>query len=186
VTASVGYFTGTVQDIAAVAVIVFSAAAAVLLFARYKPRLVVRVTPRWIDGSDLLVLRLEVENSSSARSSRPEVRLQVLKPTPPAAGASLSEYIPFEEDEWKKRQYPGGWQDPMPVFERTTDRVYPGEVMAVERLMNFVGIDKETVLHIGLEVRLRRNKLLARVRQDPWRHSQTTTCFVPCGSAAPL
>jgi hypothetical protein len=180
VIANFGYFTGVIQDIVGVAVIVLGAAAAIFVYARYKPRFVLTIEPRWTDNLRLLTLGLRVENNSPVRSGRPEVRLQVLTPSVPPAGQVLPEYLPFEQEEWNERGYGAAWLDPVAILEPTTDKLYPGEVLAVERPMNCDDLGSETVLHVGLQIRLPQSRFTRWLRRGRGTYSlsQTTTCFV--------
>jgi hypothetical protein len=161
----VGYVSGIVASILGAAAIVVGAYLGYRLFSRYSPRFRLTLRPSWV--GDSLILGIEVENTSSVRAGRPTVHLQVLE-YDPMRTLALSEWVPFVKDDVRDGEEPlGDWRDPVRVFEDTSDRVYPGEAMVVDRLAHYPG---DVLLHIGLRVQI--NRLW---RRKP--HSQVTTCI---------
>ena len=139
----------------------------------------------------MLLLRLEVENISTVRAGRPIARVQILRYPIPEDGTFLSEWVPFEKEDRRDGEHPSKWEKPIRLFSNptkpdpraSTNRVYPGEVVAGERLLDCPSDD---ALHIGLNVRLRarvriglhRNGLKFGFHRRPYSHSQTTTRWV--------
>jgi hypothetical protein len=165
-TADAAYWMGFTRDLLAALAIVVGAVVSYWLLSRLSPRFKLKVEPKW--EGDNLFLKIEVENTALVRSTRPAVQLQILRYAADD-GRSLSEWVPFTEDKIIEGEEPLEWREPRPVFAETSERVYPGEVMAVERLDHF---PDDVLLHVGLRVALGRSITWWR------KHSQTTTRFV--------
>src|SRR5436853_3109175 len=109
---------GFTRDLLAALAIIVAAFLAVTLYAKLRPRFLVRVLPEWVGNR--LALRFEIENTS------------------PVYAKVNSAYVEVTE----RTLEPGGWLPHRVEFSKRTetrifdssDRIYPGEVLAVARL----------------------------------------------------
>jgi hypothetical protein len=160
------------RDVVAILAIALGAWFSVRVFLRFSPLLALRISPRWVDeDKTLLLIGLELRNQSRVRADRPEVFLQVVEHAIPTGGGSISEWVAFDE-ETRERDAPVlDPREPVRVFEGT-DRIYPGEVIAIERLHHCP--QEEVVFHLGLQVRHEPRRRFGLWGPPP----QTTTCIV--------
>jgi hypothetical protein len=162
-----------VTSLATLAVLI-SAGVALFLFFQLAPVLSLRISPAWTDDTrQYLTIRFEVENKSRVRVSNPVIRMQVLE-QPLSGGGALSDWVPFRQDRIRPSEPVKEWREP--VDNSTTKRIYPGEIIAVERLYHYP--QSSLILHIGLQVTIKLG-LIGRIvtrKRDDW--SQTTTLFL--------
>jgi hypothetical protein len=140
----------------------------------FAPVLRLRILPRWSDDTkNFVILRLEVENISRVRVQKQQIRIQALRHKLEMGGL-LSEWVPFSRDDIRDEQ-PLEWREPVEIFN-TTNHIYPGEVLSVERMYH---CEQDTALHVGLQVKAklgRFSRLATRIRS--WNQQWTTTCIV--------
>ena len=154
-TANAAYWMSFARDILVALAIIVGALLAVTLYAKLRPRFMLRVLVEWVGHR--LILRFEIENASPVYAVVKRAHVEVLERTL-ADGGWLSHWVDFS-----------GHED-TEIFE-TTSRIYPGEVPAVERIYDYPADD--AVLQIGFQVELEKR----------WKgvfpeHQQTTTRFV--------
>ena len=153
---------------------------ALFMFFQFAPKIEPRILPQWIEGkTDLCILKITIENKSKVRiklnrdnPNKDAVLLQVLECS---STESLSEWVSFTEEAWRKQKDAKEWREPNKICE-TTEYSYPGEVVSVERLIKS---NPNSVLHIGLQVKADLSwfgKLASRVLQRNQRW--TSTAFV--------
>ena len=159
----------------------------VLVFLDWTPKVRIRILPRWVDlDKGELILRLEIENTSRVPIIKRCCKLQVLEHSVNAQ-PRLSEFVPFTIEWYDKclpDQKPNHWREPECIF-KTTLFLYPGEVIAVERLEKLP--DKDTYLHVGMQFKAHipffsRTALrfwgIARIKRDIGHEQWTTTTVI--------
>ena len=148
--------------------------AGLFLFFQLAPVLNLMILPSWTDESkQYLIVRFEIENKSRVRVYDPIIRIQALEQRVPDGG-SLSQWVPFSKEAIRPAEPPVEWREPDRIS--TTKRIYPGEIISVERLYHCPQVSM--VLHVALQVRIKLG-LVGRIvtrKTDDW--SQTTTRFV--------
>lgn len=167
------------NDLIAISAIAVGALVTVFVLDGFTPRLNVRLTPRW--EGDVILISMEVENRSRVRAVRPYVQLMVVEQNDFAV---LSEWVPFDGKRHVIDPEPVGVIGPVRVF-RTTDSIYPGEVVSGSRLVRCSA--DASAAQIGLRATLPRKvkpeepdeQLPAPLRNlDKLRRSHTTTAIV--------
>jgi len=121
---------------------------AVFIFQQFSPVAQIRIIPRWIDQSyGKFALRIEIENKSKVRIRHKVALLQVLRYSL-SERKRLSEWVPFAKGRVIEGEEPIEWKEPEQIF-RSTVHIYPGEVIATERLEQIEEPDQ--FLHIGVQ-----------------------------------
>lgn len=92
-----------------------------------------RIIGKWV-ASDLIIIRLEIENQSRIRMKRTAALLQILE-YPILPHRSISEWVPLVKNHpnTPPEETPPYWHDPTPVLT-STKYLYPGETIFVERI----------------------------------------------------
>jgi hypothetical protein len=163
--ANAAYVMGFTRDVLAALAIIGGAFLAVTLYAKLRPRFLLHVLPDWV--GDRLILRLEIENTSSVYALVESAYLEVQEKT-------------LERGSWLTHRVDFSKTPETVIFcrsssdtaaERGTDRIYPGEVLTVGRIYDYPA--DGAVVQIGLQVKLRRRGFGLFPK-----HQQTTTRFV--------
>jgi hypothetical protein len=161
-----------VKDIVTIVAVLTAGIVAIFVYFQLAPVLKLRILPRWTDDTrQFLLIRFEVENSSKVRVSNPTGRIQILeyKPQP------LSHWVPFTENDKRPEEEPIAWRDPVPIFG-STKRLYPGEVITLERLYHCK--NEAFAIHIGLQVEVKLGYFGRAVTSRSESLRQTTTCII--------
>jgi hypothetical protein len=168
-------YIGLATSIIALLFLLIGGVAGIFIFFQLAPILALRILPTWADEKkEHLVIRFEVENKSRVRITRPKIRLQVIEQKVAPSGA-ISQWVPFTKEAVRQGEQLVEWRDPIEISE-TTARMYPSEIIVIERLYHCP--QASLILHIALQVEVKLGlwgRVVTRKTQD-WR--QTTTCFV--------
>jgi hypothetical protein len=168
-------YVGLATSIIALLFLLIGGVAGIFIFFQLAPILALRILPTWADEKkEHVVIRFEIENKSRVRINRPKIRLQVIEQKVPSSGA-ISEWVPFKKEAARQNEQPVEWREPIEISE-TTARMYPSEVIVIERLYQCP--QASLILHAALQVEVKLGlwgRIVTRKTQD-WR--QTTTCFV--------
>jgi hypothetical protein len=122
-----------IRDMVTIGALIVGGGFAFFVFLQFAPVLNLRVLSSWPDDdSRWVLLRLEIENKSRVRVRKRAIRLQVLE-YPEPEGGSLSEWVPFEEDDIISSEKPLRWHEPIEIF-RSTQKIDPGDILVIERL----------------------------------------------------
>lgn len=142
---------------------VVAAYVVVYFFKALTPALKLSVTPRRIAGNDkLIILELEIENTSKVEIPKDKVLLKVSRQLPlQTYSANTGDCLAREWVEFDKADE---------IFESTTC-LNPGDKLHVERIY---AIQSGDVLHVGFQFTSKRSFVR---RFFPWARQWTTTCF---------
>ena len=165
------------KDIVTLLALLMGAAISLFIFFQFAPVLELRILPTWTDDSkQFLVVKFEVENKSRVRANKPRGQIQILE-YPFNPGQALSQWVPFDKGTTRDNEQPVEWRKPEQIFQ-STRRIYPGEVISVERLYHYP--QDTAIIHIGLQVQLEMGfvgRIVTRQGSgERWR--QTVTRFV--------
>jgi hypothetical protein len=171
-----------IKDILTILAIFVGAIAALFIFFQLAPVLTLRIFPAWTDKSQqFLLVRYEVANNSRVRIKRLGGGVQIFEHGL-HQGGYLPNFIPFQEEDYKKESYgkfmgdeKPTWHEPSPIFE-TTKHIYPGETIVFERLYSCPR--PAIAVHLGLQVSMKLglwDRIITR-KWEPW--SQTTSCII--------
>lgn len=98
------------------------------------PILDIRIIPRWSEeASDLLIIRIEVENKWKVGLKKQEAFFQILEHHIPDSGALLSGWVPFAKDRILPNEEPIEWREPLKVLT-STKKVESKETIIIELL----------------------------------------------------
>jgi hypothetical protein len=140
------------------------------------PVIDLRVSPRWVDHrDDLVILTLELENRSKVAVSKRSARIQCLEHTP--VMGLLSEWVPFTESGIRTGEEPVEWSEPLAILA-TTQKIEPQAVLRVEFLYRYSA--PPSLLHCAVQFVGNLNPI-TRVanRLGTGTDSWTTTLWVP-------
>ena len=154
-TANAAYWMGFTRDVLTALAILVGAYLAVTLYAKLRPRFILRILSEWV--GDRLVLRYEIENKSAAYAAVEHAYVEILDRT-----------LDLQPSGFLPHQVVFSREPATEIFETTTE-IYPGEIPAVEQSHAFPG--DQVVVQVGLQVKLRR-------KWWHFKHQQTTTRFV--------
>jgi hypothetical protein len=147
---------------------------AIIAFVKLRVSSIVRMHmfPRWVnEAKQSVILRIEVENKATIRIWKNLIQLQTFEYKLPV-DASLSEWVSFTkkayDDHYEKHpEAPRpikGFKEPVEIFT-STNHIYPGEVISVERLCpfntgNILQVGVQTSGRLGISGRIRGHAIL--------------------------
>jgi hypothetical protein len=134
------------------------------------PSLKLRILPRWIDKTRV-ILRIEIENASRLRVKKEQIMFQILEY--PENQTTLSEWAPFTIGDLVKGQEPSRWKDPTEIFN-TTVHFFANEILSTEILYTLE--DQSAILHVALQFRSK--PPLSWLRLNIFGHKEQWTATV--------
>ncbi len=167
---------GEIKDILLILALVCAPFVTLFVYLKFAPVIKISIDSKRVNDTTVLLI-IQIENSS-------KVRVAIKKDLSNKTGSNillqsfqhnrdeinkLTEFLPFSKEWFEKKNYPGEWGDPEIIFE-TTEWIYPGEVIAIERP---VFHNQSKVLHVGVQVHAR----FGLFELAPVRHlTQRWTC----------
>lgn len=156
-----------------VLVIIVTADLYIFVFYHFAPYVQPRIKYTWVDKErGLVLLQLELENMSKVSLPVEHILLQILE-YQYSALVHLTEFVPFKKELVQQDISPESWQDPIRLFGKTL-RLLPGELIRGERLHT---CSEDSILHVGLQVRLKLNWFYKRLSRLE-KHAQWTTTAI--------
>ena len=128
---------------------------ALFIYLKFAPVIKISILATRVDAKSSII-NIEIENIS-------KVRIAIQKKISRVSGSNillqyfehdkkdllnLTEFLPFTEDWFNKKNYDGTWKSPCIIFE-TTKWIYPGEILSIQRP---VAHNQDKVLHLGVQV----------------------------------
>jgi hypothetical protein len=146
-----------VESILTCIAILVSGFVAVYFYVQFTPKIDLRIIPKWDSKKgNKLILMLEIENKSKVRATIKSIQLQILEYN--QEQLTLSEWVPFSHCSLHVNEYPIEWKEPETIC-RTSKRIYPDEIIKVERLYTF---PENKIWHIGLQLQVEYKKWIEK------------------------
>ncbi len=169
-----------IKDIVTILALIGVAWTAIFIYFKFAPVIKINISDKWVNDN-LVILRIEIENVSKVRvaikkeprrKENANILFQIFRHNI-TEGLNLTEFLPFTKKWFDKKGYPSSWKEPEIIFE-TTEWIYPGETIAIERP---ISTDKGDMLHVGVQVHAKFGRLeFAKKRH--WEQRWTTTRFI--------
>lgn len=117
----------------------------------------------------ILLIHLSAENKSRIAARMVSAKLQLLEHE---VSQSLSEWVPFKEEDQRENEKPIAWREPVQVIT-STKFIQPGQAVVVERLYRpTAGV----AVHLGFQVEVQ--SLIARSFHRKHNPCFTTTRWI--------
>jgi hypothetical protein len=147
-----------IEGIATILAILISAIFAFRFYVHFTTKIELRISHEWADRKKKkVILKFEIENKSHVWARVTNIYLQILE-YDKNQFSILSEWVPFSQSEVQSNEQSVVWKEPE-VICKTTKRIYPNEIVRVERLYT---CPENKILHVGLQLQVKYGKILSK------------------------